>query len=117
MIQGRPLPKTPLRRTPMKRHPKRQAVRTPPEVYQEVCLRSGGEWIDGRCGGGLCEECRSSGDWRGLQFAHWFKHRKMGGTRDPSVHSAENVRRVCARDHDKKDGRSSLNSESVGDGK
>ena len=91
--------------------------RTPPAVYAEVCRRSGGEWVEGRCYGGHCEmaglvnrhgikiHCvHPNGDWRGLCFAHLI-HRKLGGTTDPKVHSAENIRRSCYPDHDLYDGR------------
>lgn len=90
-----------MKRTPIRRKPKRNP--TPPAVYKEVCLRSGGMWIEGRCKGGLCEnpEC---GSWRGLQFSH-TRHRGMGGTNNPEIHSAKNIRRLCAVCHDKLDGR------------
>ena len=92
----------------------RKKYQTPKSVYKAVCERSGGSWEqrdgDGqpRCYGGNCEVpgCQApSGDFRGLQFAHWEKHRKMGGTTDPEVHSADNIKRCCAVCHDKKDKR------------
>ncbi len=82
-------------------------MRTPPEVYKEVCIRSGGEWIGGHCQGGRCENLKCEfprGDWRGLQFSH-TKHRGMGGTNNPEIHSVKNVRRLCAICHDLFDGR------------
>ena len=94
-----------MKRTPIRRKAKRNP--TPVEVYREVCLRSGGQWIDGlnpHCIGGYCEECNRTGDWRGLQFSH-TKHRGMGGTNNPEIHSAQNVRRLCAVCHDKLDNR------------
>ena len=84
----------------------RPKYRTPKANYQAVCERSGGQWIDGRCEGGYCEICGTTKpDFRGLQFAHWFKHRKMGGTTDTEVHSIENLKRCCGVCHDKHDGR------------
>lgn len=92
-----------MKRTPIRRKPKRHP--TPPEVYQEVCLRSGGEWVEGICIGGHCEDCHDRyRNWRGLQFSH-TKHRGMGGTTNPEIHSAKNIKRRCAVCHDKLDGR------------
>jgi hypothetical protein len=79
--------------------------KTSKAVYQEVCTRSGGSWIDGRCVGGFCEDCNNRHiDWRGLQFSH-TRHRGMGGTTNPEVHSARNVKRRCGHCHDLLDGR------------
>ena len=79
--------------------------RTPPEVYAEVCVRSGGEILGGRCIGGACEDCQNLNlDWRGLQFSH-DKHRQMGGTVNPEVHNAANIFRRCGYCHDLKDKR------------
>jgi hypothetical protein len=95
-----------LNRTPIKHKPKKKSICTPTEVYKEVCIRSGGQWISGKCIGGHCENCHDKKrDWRGLCFAHWGKHRKMGGTRNPEVHSADSVKRACYPCHDLKDKR------------
>jgi len=40
------------------------------ELDLELCVRAGGEWLDGRCLGALCETCGSAGDWRGLSRSH-----------------------------------------------
>jgi len=37
---------------------------------QRICIRAGGEWIDGRCIGALCEYCKYAGDFRNLQIHH-----------------------------------------------
>ncbi len=89
----------------MKRHPTKANRQTPPSVYEQVCLRSGGTWTDGECKGGLCEICqgRVCGN-KHLEFAHYGKHRQMGGTTSSFVHSTENVKRVGAKCHNKKDG-------------
>ncbi len=80
--------------------------RTPPEVYREVCERSGGIWTGNRCLGGHCEFCNDrKRDWRGLCFAHYPKHRQMGGTTNPEVHSPKNIKRSCYVCHDEVDGR------------
>lgn len=85
---------------------------TPKAEYRKVCIRSGGKWIASECIGGHCEECDDKKrDWRPLEFAHWRKHRKMGGTTNPEVHSAENLLRVCAVCHDKHDKRTQPYSE------
>jgi len=47
-------------------------------------------------------DCGSIGDWRGLSFSH-TKHRKMGGTTNPEIHSPENVKRRCYPCHEKWD--------------
>lgn len=92
-----------MKRSPIRRKPKRNP--TPPEEYEKVCIRSGGEWIDYECVGGHCEICNDKlRDWRGLTFAHWFKHRQMGGTNNPEVHSAENIKRACYVCHSLHDG-------------
>ncbi len=81
---------------------------TPKSVYKKVCLRSGGTWVDSRniCIGGHCEICCNRRmDWRGLSFAH-LGHRKMGGTTSKTIHSAENIKRMCYVCHDLLDSRS-----------
>ncbi len=76
--------------------------RTPPEVYEEVAERSGG-----RCEEvlvwGLNETIRCPNV--AEQMSHYYKHRQMGGTTDPFVHSAENIKHLCQRCHDIHDGR------------
>ena len=70
----------------------RSDKKTSPEVYREVCIRSGGQWINGRCQGGRCENPGCPGpDWRGLQFSH-TRHRGMGGTNRAEIHSARNIK-------------------------
>jgi 5-methylcytosine-specific restriction endonuclease McrA len=51
--------------------------------------------------GGLCESCKSPGDWRGLQIDHSVP-KKMGGTRHE--YSAEELQVLCGRCHDLKHG-------------
>jgi hypothetical protein len=61
---------------------------TPKAVYQEVQARAQGR----------CEACKKAPDWRGLMMHH-KKHRGMGGTRDPEVHSVSNIVAICGRCH------------------
>ena len=85
---------------------KKKAFRTIKETYREVCERSGGTWLSGRCFGGTCEEigCKAPrGDFRGLMFHH-KKHKGMGGSSNPEVHSSSNVVRICAACHSKAHG-------------
>ena len=68
-------------------------------------MRSGGEWLGGHCYGGHCEDCAGRRrDWRGLSFSH-TKHRGLGGTTNPFIHSPDNVVRRCYVCHDELDGR------------
>ena len=66
--------------------------RTPKKVYEAVAERSEGicEW----------EGCNALAE----QMAH-LKHRGMGGTTDPLVHSVDNIRNFCKYHHDLYDGR------------
>ena len=92
-----------MKRSPIRRKPKKNPI--PKEVLMKVCLRSGGEWIDGECIGGQCESCANEHwDWRGLQFSHDI-HRGMGGTSNPEINTPENIKRRCAYCHDLKDKR------------
>lgn len=49
--------------------------------------------------GGLCEECRSPGDWRGLQ-THHKKPKRMGGSK--RLDDPENLELLCADCHVRK---------------
>ncbi len=76
--------------------------RTPPEVYEEVAERSGGR----------CEEMLEDYKYDfyrcpnpATEMSHYYKHRQMGGTTDPFVHSAENIKHLCKLCHDIHDGR------------
>jgi len=89
----------------MKRISTRKAKQTPQAVYKEICIRSGGKWIRGICSDGHCEYCQDRNrDWLGLCFSH-TKHRKLGGTTSPEIHSAENIKRACWPCHEWLDGR------------
>lgn len=78
----------------------KKSKKTPKETYRIVCERSGGTWTSGYCFGGHCEDCNDKNrDWRGLSFSH-TKHRKMGGTTNPEIHSPDNVVRRCYICHD-----------------
>ena len=47
---------------------------------------------------GLCEVCKSHGDWRGLSMHH-IKLRSQGGQ-----HTADNLRLLCGKCHSKNHG-------------
>ena len=55
-------------------------------VMAEICARSSG----------LCEQCGSSGDFRGLSIHH-KRGRGMGGTRHE--YTAEELERLCGKCH------------------
>ncbi len=93
-------------RSTIKQRPTRKERKTPAAEYKKVCLRSGGDWKGGECIGGHCEVCGNG--FTKLDFAHWGKHRQMGGTNNPEVHSDENIKRVCRACHDKHDGHGTL---------
>ncbi len=60
-------------------------------AYQQVLVRAG--W---RCENPDC--ANPPGDWRGVQVHH-KKHKGMGGSSDPAVHSLDNLVVLCARCH------------------
>ena len=101
-----------MKRKPILHRPTKEKRRTPPSVYEQVCVRAGGTWANGECvGGGKCEKC---GTTKGpFEFAHYGKHRKLGGTTDPAVHSAKNIKRICRACHDKKDRRTMPKSKPI----
>ena len=70
--------------------------RTSPNVYITVSIRSEGTCECVEKNHGHIGRCCST--WY-LEYAH-IKHRKMGGTTDPEVHCAENVRHLCKTCHD-----------------
>lgn len=60
-----------------------------------LCIRTGGEWLDGKCHGALCETCHSRGDWRGLSRSHVINKGRGGkGTLD-------NIKIECYPCHEK----------------
>ena len=56
--------------------------------------------------GGLCEDCKSSGDWRGLSFHEW-PPKRMGGTHH--IYTEDEVRLLCYRCHSKRHGLREVN--------
>ncbi len=98
------------RRSTIKQRPTRKERRTPPSVYEQACLLSGGRWvrgpgrIGGECFGGTCPLCKGQKtDPRGMKFIH-KKRRKMGGTTSSEIHSIENVVWGCYVCDDENDG-------------
>ena len=52
--------------------------KTDKRLDKALCIRAGGEWIEGKCVSALCETCGSTGDFRGLSRSHIISKGRQG---------------------------------------
>ncbi len=63
-------------------------MKTPKAVLELAAQRANGK----------CEICGDPPDWRGLA-PHHKKHKGMGGSNNPAIHSLDNLIFLCAKCH------------------